>query len=380
MDPTARALHARLTELERQLSSTRLSSQQAALSDAEEQAAGAHAAVERLRGQIADKRREGQVFSGSFHDAQAMEDDLVRLEATRRNASERLVKLESSEGARLPELALIEAANVPQSPWRPEYVRDGLINLALSFLLGLLSVWFVELFNRSSAPVAETTIVVPQNWMRSAPALETISMQPALGQDSVHQALPRQTPAPHFPRELAQDEVAALLAESDRDDRLIFAVLLLGLTVEELGQLELRDLDSTKQRLTVRGASARTLSLPGWLATSLNRNVDGEPDDPLFGDSQGRPLSPSDIATRITCIALDSGIDDASSVTPEVLRHTYIANLMRQRVRFSDLANYAGQLDADEIAAYAALYSGSRPPQGGEIDPVMPAIRGFGTG
>lgn len=55
-------------------------------------------------------------------------------------------------------------------------------------------------------------------------------------------------------------------------------------------------------------------------------------------------------------------------------------NQLRQRVRFSDLAAYAGQLDADQIAAFAALYSGSRLPQSSEIDPVMPAIRDFGTG
>ncbi|MBK8745233.1 hypothetical protein [Propionivibrio sp.] len=58
MDPTARTLRASLTELERQLTSTRLSSQQAAMADAEEQASGARATVERLRGQIANKRHE----------------------------------------------------------------------------------------------------------------------------------------------------------------------------------------------------------------------------------------------------------------------------------------------------------------------------------
>lgn len=379
MDPTARALRARLAELEKQLSSTRLSSQQAALSDAEEQAAGARATVERLRGQIASKRHEVQIFSGSFHDAQAMEDDLARLEVTRRNAGERLVKLESSESARLPVTTLIEAASVPQSPWRPEYVRDGLINLGASFLLGLLSVWFVELFNRSSAPAAETTIVVPQNWMGSAPALETVAMQPSLGHGPVLQALPSTAPALTLPRELTQHEVAALLAESDSDGRRLCAILLLGLSPAELGELNRRDLDPTHRILTVRGASARILPLPEWLATSLARAVDGDPDHPLFCDARGKPLSPSEITTRITCVALDSGIEDASGVTPEVLRHTYIANLMRQKVRFTDLAAYAGQLNADEVTAYAAQFSGPRQAQGAEIDPIMPALQNPGV-
>ncbi len=380
MDPTARTLRASLTELERQLTSTRLSSQQAAMADAEEQASGARATVERLRGQIANKRHEAQLFSGSFHEAQAMEEDLVRLEGTRRNANERLAKLESSESTRLPVMTLIEAAAVPQTPWRPEYVRDGLTNLAVSFLLGLLSVWFVELFNRSSVPPAETTIVVPQPWMGSAPALETPSMRQALPHQQFRQALPQPGPAASLPKELTQDEVAALLAGADRDGRQLCAILLLGLTADEVKELAFSDLDLKSLRLTVRGASARTLPLPNWLALALARDSAGDPDRPLFCDSLGKPLSASDIGARVTCVALDSGIDDATYVTPEALRHTYIDNLMRQKVRFSDLAAFAGKLSAEEIAAYAALYTGPRQAQGTEIDPIMPAVRNAETG
>ncbi|MBK8745234.1 MAG: site-specific integrase [Propionivibrio sp.] len=159
---------------------------------------------------------------------------------------------------------------------------------------------------------------------------------------------PQPGPAASLPKELTQDEVAALLAGADRDGRQLCAILLLGLTADEVKELAFSDLDLKSLRLTVRGASARTLPLPNWLALALARDSAGDPDRPLFCDSLGKPLSASDIGARVTCVALDSGIDDATYVTPEALRHTYIDNLMRQKVRFSDLAAFAGKLSAEK--------------------------------
>lgn len=375
MDPTARALRARLAELEQQLAGSRSSSQQAALTSAEEEAAGARAAVERIRGQIEGQRRAAQVFSGNFQEAKAMEEDLVRLEGARRNASERLAKLEATENTRLPSLTLIEAASVPEKPWRPDYLRDGLINLAGSFVLGLLAMWFVELFNRPppSQLVGPTTVVVPQPWLTPALSAEGPGVSARLGFDTA-QRLPQLAAGVSLPRELIQEEVSALLAATDGEARLLCAVFLLGLTVDELKELTVKDLDPEALRLTVRGASARSLALPGWLALALHRQAGADPDQPLFGDSSGQPLGVSEITSRITCAALDAGLDDAASVSPAALRHTCILNLMHQNVRFSDLGPLVGHLGPDELAAYAAVSSGPRQARGAEVDPIMPAL------
>ncbi len=377
MDPTARALRARLSELEKQLSSNRLASQQAMLSASEEELGSTRALVERLRGQIEAQRREAQIFSGNFHEAQALEDDLARLEGTRRNATERLAKLEASENARLPTLKLIEAASVPQQPWRPDYLRDALFNLLGSFLAGLLAMWFVELFNRSasSSPSMPTTILVSQPWM--APAL---GMEPPL--PIAERTLGRTQPVPQLsvkadlPRELTQDEVGALLAGADSDDRLLCTLLLMGLTVDELSELTIRDFDLEGVQLRVRGASARTLTMPGWLVRPLAKYTGDDIDRPVFRNSVGQPLSESDIGRRLACAALDAGLDAATSVSPDVLRHTYIAFLMRQNVRFSGLAPLVGTLNAEELAAYADASPSLQRVRHEEIDPIMPALRG----
>ncbi len=378
MDPTARALRARLTELEQQLSASRASSQQAALISAEEEAAGARAAVERLRGQIEGQRRAAQVFSGNFQEAKAMEDDLVRIEGARRNASERLAKLEATENTRLPGLTLIEAASVPEKPWRPDYLRDGLINLAVSFLLGLLAMWFVELFNRTSPSqtVGPTTVILSQPWLPPALTMESPGLLPGLRSDTTQRALPQMPGGGvSLPRELTQDEVSALLAAADGDVRQLCALLLLGLTVDELKALAVKDFDPATLRLTVRDASARTLALPGWLALALEKRAGDDPEKPLLSNASGQPPGAAEIVHGITCAALDAGLESAASVSPEALRHTYILNLINQNVRFSDLAPLVGHLRGEELAAYAAISSGPRQVRGADVDPVMPALR-----
>jgi hypothetical protein len=330
-----------------------------------------------LRGQIEVQRRAAQVFSGNFQEAKAMEEDLVRIEGARRNASERLAKLEATESSRLPSLKLIEAASVPDKPWRPDYWRDGLINLAASFFLGLLAMWFVELFNRSPAspPAGLTTVIMPQPWLPRDLTLEAPGAPPGLTFAAAHPEL-AQLPGPTSqPRELTQDEVGALLAASDGDVRLMCAVLLMGLTLDELNELTVKDVDPASSRLTVRGASARTLPLPAWLALDLQKQAGGDTQTPLFCDSRGHPLAPADIVSKITCAALDAGLEAAASVSPQALRHTFIVNLMQQKMRFSDLALLAGHLSGEELAAYAGVSSGPRQARGAAVDPIMPALR-----
>ena len=376
MDPNAKALRARLAELERQLVSTRAASQQAALTSAEEEAASARAAADRLRTQIGSQRREAQVFSGNFQEAKALEDDLVRIEGARRNATERLSKLEATQNTRMPGIRLIEAAVVPQSAWRPEYLRDALINLIASFLLGLLAMWFVELFNRTPAPPATATVVVSQPWI--GPALP-VDAQPLLtggAVDASQRPAPQLTAQAALPRELTQAEVGALLAAGDDHGPNLCALLLLGLTADEVRGLVVGDLDTGSGRLAVRGASPRELALPAWLVARLAAT----PADllrPLLCSARGEPLAAGEVATRVTYAALDAGLEEPTAVTPETLRHTFILHLLRHDVRFAQIAPLAGHLTPEELNAYARFTSGARQGNAHDVDPVMPALRDF---
>lgn len=373
MDPTARALRARLAELEQQLAGSRISSRQAVLTTAEEDAASAHATVDRLRGQIDGQRREAQQFSGKFHDAQAMEEDLARIETARRSASERMVKLEASENARQPAVKLVEAAIAPEKAWRPDYLRDGLIILVAAFVLGLLAMWFVELFNRSPQ-VVPTTVVASPLWSAQGVANPHLAELPGAGGG---QPMLQAPAAPALPRELGPAEVGALLTGASADARLFCTLLLLGLTLDEIRNLTRAHADLTALCLNVGGPVARVLPLPGWLARALQECGGDEPAAALVTGAGGQAAGEAEIRAGVTCAAIDAGLDEATLVSPEVLRHTFVAYLVRQGVRFSELPSLAGALSAEALTIYAATSSGPRHLRADEVDALMPALREF---
>lgn len=376
MDPQARAARARLADLEQQITAQRGASRQAALASAQEDAATAHAAAERLQAQIAAQRQDAQSFSSRFNQAKSLEDDLAQIDKAHRAALERLAKLEASERGRHPVLNLVEGASVPQAAFRPAYARDGAIVLAAAFLSGLLAMWFVELFNRS-APVggASTTVVIPQPWLAAGGGMQLrgpIDVPPGLLPAAPSQNAGLLPVSALPPRALRQDEVTALLAAATDTVRFVCAALLLGVTADELVALRQQDFDVASGDLRIGGVAPRVVNIPPWLRAFGAR---GAGDAPLLANASGEAVTPAELRAQILCAAVDAGLEGAAGVTPEVLRHTCIAWLVHQGVRFSDLASLVGRIEPDALAAYAEMVpEGSRHAAGGDVAP-MPALR-----
>ena len=101
----------------------------------------------------------------------------------------------------------------------------------------------------------------------------------------------------------------------------------------------------------------------------------------LFEQSKGYPAwSPDDPQLRIdlsaalVCAAVDSGLHDPQGINAQTIRHSYIAYLVRQGLRLSDLEQITGYLEPSVMVSYSA-YS---PPQPGrhihEIELLHPAL------
>ncbi|MBN9126202.1 MAG: integrase, partial [Nitrosospira sp.] len=101
----------------------------------------------------------------------------------------------------------------------------------------------------------------------------------------------------------------------------------------------------------------------------------------LFRQSANRPCwNPDDSGVRIdlsaalVCAAVDSGLPDPQQITAEAVRHSYIAYLVRQGLRLSDLEQVIGYLEPPAMLSYSAY---SPPQQGrkiGEIELAHPAL------
>ncbi len=384
MDPNAKNLKVRMTNLEQQIEAERQKGQQTALSDAREELASARATSQKLQQQLVDDRQNVQGFTRRFAEFKAMEEELQGLDQMRSTARQRLITLESTAGERKPRVLVVEPAAVPESAWRPLYARDAAIAVAGSLALGFLAVWFVEFFNRTE-PVApaSSTVIIPQPWMGGG-----YPLGPALPAAPVAQALPHHAappkvgllarPLPPLPRELGQGELHGLLAAAAPEHLLVLVCLMCGLTAEEIAALRVEHLKTDAhgaRSLQVPGDSARVLPLDGPLAVLRAEADPAMQALPLFPSAGGQPLQADDIGSIVTSAAFDAGLEQPQSVTPDSLRHTYIAFLVRQGLRFGDLGKVVGKLSADLLNTLAPLAPGGERLPIAAVARTMPAVQ-----
>ena len=381
MDPSARAARNRIADLQQQLDGERRKGVQNALTEAREELAGAKATAQRLQQQFGEDRAKAQNFTRRFSEFEAMKEELKGLEQVRQGARQRLLALEATARERKPRLLVVEPAAVPETAWRPLYTRDAAIAVGASLLLGFLAVWFVEFFNRTE-PVAPgpSTVIVPQPWMQPHPIGPVLGAAPQMAAVAHQQSAPPSamaTPllAQALPRELEQHEVGQLLAATAPEHLPLLACLLCGLSAEEAGALRVGDLDGAAGRLTVPGEAPRVLALSAPLLTLLvaSAGSGASPQQPLLSVS-GQALAAADVASVVTSSAFDAGLEQPQSVTPESLRHTYVAFLVRQGLRFGDLGRLVGRLSSEQLNALGPLAPpGERRPLA-EIEALMPAV------
>jgi succinoglycan biosynthesis transport protein ExoP len=373
MDPRARAMRARLSELENQIVAQRSISLQAAQQAAQEDYTSAQAQVERLRAQLHASRPALTKTNARFNEAKVLEDDLAQVDKARRDLLERVSRLEADDARRVAMLTVVEAATVPSAPFRPDKWLDGTLVLGGAAALALLVMGTVELFNRAApaiAPTSSTTVLLTPGWAGPQAQIGAAGVRatPLLAADP---AAPAALPAPL--QVLSQPEATALLAASGGRTRLLCALALMGLTADEALRLHHGDFDAAALRLNVGGAWARQLAMPPWMPKLL---VEGTAGDRLvLQDASGQALDSADVASIVVSAALDAQLPQAVSVSWEVLRDTAIDWLVAQGLRYSELPKVMGRVDAQKLQAMSLRHGDARRQDLASIDALMPALR-----
>lgn len=373
MDPVFRAKRAQLADLEGQIKAQRVLGRQNAVAEAEQEVASARETADRLRQQDAEAHNTVREFTANFDRYKALQDDLTQLQALYRAAIQRKIRLEASEMERKPLVKILEAATTPLQAWRPLYARDAAISVAGSFLLGLLAMWFVELFNRPEPqpafiigqPVTSTGMLpnLPEHLPLPTPATRAL--------DPANQALLALQPT--LPRELRQDEMAALLQTGSEAGRLGMLLLLSGISPEEVLALSLDDVDLLQRRIRIAGEPVREVPIHETLAAALAHRMT-QPGRRLLVDAQGHTIGMDDLNAELLCAAHDAGIISPAEISPFALWHTYVAFLVRQGIRFADLMRITGRLPTETMAAYSALSpAGPRLPLEA-VERALPAV------
>ena len=397
MDPRARAVRNRLVELERQVTTQRQSSvqvvkvdQSSALADAREDVIASRETVARTAQQASGNRGALQQFSARFSEFKTLKEELAPLESLLRDATQRKARMEAGEAARRPSVRVLEPAFAPRDAWQPQYTRDAAIVLGAAFLLALLAMWLVELFNRVDAP--PTLLVVPGQaaYPRYAgdPGLALGFDTPPDNARRLARAMPlavnhavQDVRVPQAPRELLQEELAGILRNASPNVALFVHMLLRGISAQEALALRGHNVDVDAKVLRVGAANAEdgTRNIPldaGFhqlivAGFKLTPAVDGQT---LLSNGNGGPLGLPNLAAELLYAAHDAGIDQPSEVTPEALRHTAAAFLARQGMRLTDMAKVMGELDAEQAALYSTMAPSGKRLGLDEIQRLMPAV------
>ena len=370
LDPAIKATRGRLDNLEQQIKTERAAGQRAAVAEAEGKVTAAREAVEQLQKQINENKSAVQTFMVRFGEFKAMQEDLTHLEQLHRAASDRLARLEASDSEVAPQVEILEAASVPQLPWRPLYARDAGISLGAAVALGFLAVWLVEFFSR---PESKTAAGGRQPWWPVAVGRGAVAGSPPL-----LAAEPVRLPAPDpLPRELTDAEIAALLRAANDDGLLIVTGLLSGMSAEEIVALDWDQLDLDAGTIRISGESPRALPINAPLRQLIieRRVLQPQAAGAVLRSPSGGPLPLDDVRSLVMYAAYDAGIEAADEVTLRTLRHTYLVYLLRQGIRFADIGRIAGRLPQQELPAYTRFAPSQRRRPLDEIELVLPPLR-----
>jgi len=372
-DPNARVLRARLAELEEQIKAQRALGQSSALDEAEQELAAARESARRLQQQIAASRQQVGAFAARFGQYKSLQEELAQLEKTYQEAQQRQARLGATERSRMPAVQVLEQAVIPKEAWRPLYWRDAGLVAGGALLLALGAMWLVELFNRATPrPSVLVTQPVFAGTLLPGQALPELSGPHAHRQLTIDDR-PRLAAPLSLPRELTVEEATALLQGADADTRSAVALLLSGLSTEEVLALRWSDVDANTALIRVGGTQPRQVPLAAGAQPLLGDRAD-DGTAHLMRSADGVPMSAESLAAKLLVAAHDAGIERAQDITPEALRHTHLAFLVRQGARFADITRWVGPLGADLLAAYSQLAPPGARLEASEVQRHFPAL------
>lgn len=362
LNPQYRKVPEQLEEVEDKIRRLVGSGQKVALVQAEQDYASARQAVEETKRQLEQHKHLAAEFSARFAEHEALVEELKQMEARQRELHDRITQLEVKQAEKYPQVEVVERAFRPHHPIRPKYLRDAALAVAISLVLGVAAVWLVEYLTRREQP--KTTLTLAGIHVYATPEVSRLlGHPPEAHQPALEEPAPK-LEAP-FPRELTRGELESLLDCADLRTRQSIALLLSGLTPDEITRLDASHLDLSQDKLFIPPPDRRISPLSPRLKT-------------WFAASGGSPLVPAsreELAKLLYLTAVEARLAEPETVTAEAIRHTYLVYLIRQSLKLTELEKIAGTLPLAQISAYGRLLppGDTRPLE--EIERIHPCLK-----
>ncbi len=359
-DPSVTTAKKQLANIEEALIARREEAQQAVISEAEKTLNSARMRVRALKTEMAEYQGQATEFLGLYQEHESLQLELDELEQQTQKIRNEIVAAEVANRNLFPRVEVLEPAFTPTAPIRPQYLRDAAFGVAGSVLLALLAMW---VYTRLKNPYryAAGGVVQQPNIL----SYHTQILAPGGGEMPLtHDPAGVPALAHQSRRELSLVEVQAMFAVCEAGERLLLGLLLVGLTVDEIGQLTEDALDVEGERIHVGGAQARILPLPPFIRRALD---EAELNRTELFDAAAIPA-------RLAQAPYTAGLADPGSVDADALRHTYLCFLVRQGLKFDELQRIVGPLDAREMQRYGEMMPPMPGKNAAEVTLVYPAL------
>jgi uncharacterized protein involved in exopolysaccharide biosynthesis len=374
-EPEKRLLPAQLREVEELIKEKIAHGQKVLISQTKQDIAGARRRAQVLEAELAQHKDVAARFTKSFAEYEGLQSELESLQKMYSEAESQVVDMEVRARDKYPPVDVIEKAYPPSSPFSPPYWRDALWVLLGSALAALLAVWVLEYLLRKPRDDEES---IPLTGVRVYPGGRALTLEePLLAAlpDGGRAAGIAQTPTPslpgNLPRELLPAEVSTVWSLAEPAHRQLMALLLCGVGVDECAALSADDFELTDGKLRVSGPPPREVDLP----VAIRDLFADQTPLPLWSGAEGTAGAVAELAGRIPLLASDAGLSQPQEVTVEALRHSYLAFLVRQGARLTELERIVGYMPARELTAYGALSPAGPAKEVEAIERVYPAWR-----
>lgn len=345
LTPSLKVIPEKIETLQTEIRQLRSAGQAIVLAEAEQEFSAALQTSLAIREQLAAHKKKAAEFTARFTEHEALKTDLEGLEQRLREAQDRLVQIETKYSRKFPQVDVVERATTPVHPIWPDYTRDSLIALASALIMGLIAVWVVEFLTRKEKAKLAINLSGVHIYGSEDAAREVANQLPLaqprlLDQYAVQPALIGGTI-----QEIAPQTIQRLFQAGNPKEQQLIALLLSGLTLDEIATLNAQSFDPENNQFSLSGPHARTIPLNPALKKLLQAGG-----YPLMSNA-GQALSLDDLAVLLTCAIVDAGLTPSEGISAGALRQTYLLYLVQQRLRLSDLEQIVGHITPAELSA-----------------------------
>ncbi len=305
--------------------------------------------VEKVRLQLDQHKIKAANFTTLFSKHQKLLDDMESLEAMTRETQDRLIKIQSTQFEKYPQVDVVERASVNLQAISPDYKMGLYIVLITSLCLAFFAVWLRQFLMPAPISKGENIPEVPMaTWFGTGAIQKNKEIEQQHESSFIEQKKSNGLPNLPVYKKISEADIQLILKHGDDNTQQLILLLLSGMDLEEISKLTLEQINSELSTIHFFESSSRVIPIGRVLLEKLNKSLQS---DRLWQAKDN--LSIDDMNAMLYCSAIDIGFDNLGEPLSEILRKSYIIYLVEQGVRLTELAKIIGERSPVELAGYA---------------------------